>query len=73
MTANVKMIIQQWIMICQKSGESHEQQLLQTQFFNHPSLRNEETITLLFKIYTEYIADVNFNNYIQNKVQKKVH
>ena len=60
------MIIQQWIMICQKPGENHEQQVVQ--FFSHLQHRSEETITTLFKIYAEYIAEVNFTNYLQNKV-----
>ena len=53
-------------MICQKPGENHEQQVVQ--FFTHLQQRSEETITLLFKIYAEYIAEVNFTNYLQNKV-----
>lgn len=71
MTASVKMIIQQWIMICQKPGENHEQQVIQ--FFSHLQHRSEETITLLFRIYAEYIAEVNFTNYLQNKVSICLH
>ena len=68
-TSRVKLIIQEWITICQnKSGEHHEQHVVR--FANQIQQCNEETKSHLFKMYAEYIADTNFNNYMQNKVLK---
>eukprot|EP00116_Pleurobrachia_bachei_P000888 sb/3461150/ len=61
-TTQVKIILQQWFALCHKPDEHMVQFLTTLQQYI-----NEETLALLFKVYMEYITDVNFKNHLTNK------
>ena len=60
-----RMIVDQWITICQKGTDNQESLF---QFFQLFASRSEEFICLLLRIFMELCVEKNYHITVQNKV-----